>query len=1248
MNKKGKNKKGKPNPVPVQQDKSGEQVEDVGVPVGDKKDLVGLITDIIPNLEEKVENLKEERVPEIVSDIITPAVDVKDEETPKKPKRNRGKKKKGKDDDLEDNLDEPKETDIQPLVEEPKVEILDVESKTEELPPITPTARKKKNKKKNADQKVEEVFSLDQELPIIPIEKEIKETETKESVPDITQEFLKTDVLECEVKSSKKKNKKKKRTDSEKSDKEEFSCTAAFQKILDDKDEHEVKMEEKIDESIISLEGVKADVKKFETKIEKTEETLPLQPVIEKALTPIRDVEETKEGPVPEGKGKKKNKKDKKQTPRLEEIPNVVQSKSEETSAVIDFETLAQSVVPEQIKDVPTSSLEDKGKDIAITESPEPLIGDLSPKPKAKIAKPVEKKRKEKHETSESLPQDTHDPQFVKVEDDPFKVKLEIVEPEPLKLGKPVDVEPQTKELELTSDIICKTPDEDEKLIAQEFELLAEKAMGKKRKKGSKVPKALDISSGIQEQKLESDVKQPEVKETTKEQLAVITEILTPQVEQQEFVIMSEKSDMPSTVDTVKDITEEALKPGVPEFQGKILLTPENITEEMEFTKTEETTQPTEDKQKTETKSSKKRKKSPKPPKKTGEFTKTEERAITPKPEVAAQETSKSEDITQQSLAEKVEASNITKMYDIEISSIRPSESAGSVSDIVPDITYPRASSQQLRDDNNNTVISEIFPVPILDVPLIQESAQALKKSEEKKTSPKEEKTDIKSKMMEVNQDMEELRLSIERSLAELTSMEKSEDAIEKEFEATRTKAKNVSSLLFGTDESTTKQMPSVEEKGNDKIPLVEAAVSIPIEEYEIPTAIKDSNKQKSEEKPKPEERKSKKDKSKKHHTEEKKIALPTVESKVAEPLPESKIIETPPKVENKTITDTPAEAMLSIDQPLTEPQKVVESFMPPIPLPPVEEKKTEIPDTEKKDAEKPKEQITETPTDVPPVCPSRKDNKGKNKKKKGKQDTQMTATTQSTPTTAQSQSTQETKKEEKTESKTEDKSKTKDKSESTEKGKQQASNVDSETPDEVLPDLDYEPIDNFEDALTSSTDDVNKTFEMIIKESQQQNNPKINIIAPDEEKTPVSPPKNLLGHPDIPVRSNKRDFKKEKDKIPNEITARVKIKDSVEVERKQTKNTQTNNKMKEFCKDYKMDDNNDFVYKYSFRKVFLQSSCHVCKKSLSGSRVPCSYCNLLFYCSSKHKDDDWPQHQALCFAVSTIVHLKGNLYLLV
>lgn len=79
---------------------------------------------------------------------------------------------------------------------------------------------------------------------------------------------------------------------------------------------------------------------------------------------------------------------------------------------------------------------------------------------------------------------------------------------------------------------------------------------------------------------------------------------------------------------------------------------------------------------------------------------------------------------------------------------------------------------------------------------------------------------------------------------------------------------------------------------------------------------------------------------------------------------------------------------------------------------------------------------------------------------------------------------------------------------------------------------------------MTSSVDDINKTFEIIANEANprlntSQNNPEINVIAPQEDEkggrqekqNPVSPPKNLLGHPDIPVPSSRTDYKKKRTK---------------------------------------------------------------------------------------------------------------------
>ncbi|CAH0598164.1 unnamed protein product [Chrysodeixis includens] len=1249
MNKKGKHKKGKvPNPSPSQDEKelpSGDKIEELVI--GDKKEDVPPVSDNVQISEEKVESVPEKRVPEIVSENIKPAIETKDEDSPKKPKRNRGKKKKGKDDDFDDFEEIPKEAVKEQPSEEPKVDVPEGD-KPEDLPPITPTTRKKKNKKKNADQTSDEPISSEQEVKAIPTE--IKQEEKQEH---IKQEFIKTESVEPEIKPAKKKKNKKKRNDSERSDKEEISCTSAFQKILDDKEE-ETKIEEQTQDNVIPLETTKAEDVKSEIKCEPSKESIPIEPVLERAPTPVKLEEQNKETPAVDGKGKKKNKKDKKHMPKPEESPKIEEPIVEQTLPSVDVGKAQQDIIPPPIQEVPIATQEELPKEI---DTPKPLDKE-SPKPKAKIAKPVEKKRKGKQEVPESVMTETGVPEPIseslKVEE--TSTLVPIVEPPEQKIPEQVkvaEVEPKMP-LPDISDIPLLPPDEDETLIAQEFELLAEKAMGKKRKKASKMPKSLEI----QEQKSFDD-KQTDIKEDAlKEPLPVISEILTPQAEKPGFNIVTEKCEVPIVPIPEAEAKEIIKPPEQPEFQGKVLLTPENVPAEKEFTKEETTTQKTDDKQKTD--KGKKRKKSPKPPKRTD--VQVEETSASPRPEEAPK-TSHSEETTQQSLSEKIDASNITRMYDIEISSIKPGEPEFTPSDVVPDITYPRATSQQLTDPNNNTVIREIFPLqpvtlgsiltPDIKTPTVIDSSiktpEAIKPTEA--SPPREEKTDIKSKMMEVNQDMEELRLSIERSLAELTSIEKSEDTLEKQFEATKQQSERISNILFETS-SVSSECKDVDKKVATKDPIV------PLEEAKVepaPTPATDDISKPAMatlQQIMAEEKKATAEQSKKASKKQKKheVKVDKKPDNMFIPFIDEQPIETPTAIKEKSVEPQPVDTTLTAKKPLTEEQKVIERPKSPIPLPAPEIAPPAVAIPEKaKEEEKPTEQIPESTTEGAPVCPARKDQKGKNKKKKGKQDTQttpQTATPQSTSTstassTTQSQTTQEPKKEEKTESKSENKSDNQNKGDTKQKGKQQSDGIDSTGQEDIH--SDYEPIENFEDALTSSVDDVNKTFEIIVKESQEQNNPKINIIAPDEEKTTVSPPKNLLSQHDIPVPSNRRDYKKEKDKIPNEITAKVKIKDSVEIERKQSKNTQTNNNMKDFSKDYKINDNDDFVYKYSFRKVFLQSACHVCKKALSGCRVPCSYCNLLFYCSNKHKDEDWPQHQALCFAVSTIVHLKDQ-----
>ncbi|XP_034826245.1 uncharacterized protein [Maniola hyperantus] len=521
---------------------------------------------------------------------------------------------------------------------------------------------------------------------------------------------------------------------------------------------------------------------------------------------------------------------------------------------------------------------------------------------------------------------------------------------------------------------------------------------------------------------------------------------------------------------------------------------------------------------------------------------------------------------------------------------------------IIPDlIEYPRSTSQQHIDNNNNTYIQEITPteevrldIPIYtSTPIIQGSGESpetklidldiknvtgidlqpssstdniILQSEEKRTS---ENIDIKSKMYEVNRDMEELKRSIERSLAELTATEKSDTEVDKEFEEL---FQNQTTDPLQTDKNKNDDLESslnVSDKKGDKV---------------VETGKKTDESKKNLEFKENEQVK----------TDDKNVDL----------------------MNNPLLVETSYVSLIS-DSNETKSAADVQK--------------------------------------VAPVCPARRD-KGKNKsKKKGKKEVVTTNSSTNTSVISRTQTTTIEKE-------------GNQKSESTkEKGKQQTLGGEKDT-EHSQNDMSFDPIENFEDALTSSVDDINQTFEIIVKDatqplnsSQYQNNPQINIISPAEDsegeekqdknelkekQNPISRPKNLLGYPNIPASSNKTDFKKEKSKPPNSIQAKVKIKDSVEIEQAANKKSLIDNNkklIKESNRDdstYLMKTNEDLIYKYSFRKVFLQNTCHVCKKDLV-HRVPCTFCSLVFYCSQKHKDEDWSQHQSLCFAVCTIAHLK-------
>ncbi|XP_045762620.1 centrosomal protein of 290 kDa [Maniola jurtina] len=522
---------------------------------------------------------------------------------------------------------------------------------------------------------------------------------------------------------------------------------------------------------------------------------------------------------------------------------------------------------------------------------------------------------------------------------------------------------------------------------------------------------------------------------------------------------------------------------------------------------------------------------------------------------------------------------------------------------IIPDlIEYPRSTSQQHIDSNNNTYIQEIpsteevkLDIPVYtSTPIIQGSGESpetklinldiiteidvqpssikeniILQSAEKQTS---ENIDIKSKMYEVNRDMEELKRSIERSLAELTATEKSGTEVDKEFEE-----------LF---QSQTVKPPQIDKNKNDDL---ESSFNDCEKKNDIEMA---ENSEKTDELNK--------------NLELKEIEKVKTDDKNVD------LINNPLSVETLN-------ASLISDNSETKSAAVIQQ--------------------------------------VAPVCPARRD-KGKNKsKKKGKKEALTTNSGTNTSYATSTSRTQTTSVEKEANQKSET---------TQEKEKQQTSGGEKDT-EHSHNDMSFEPIENFEDALTSSVDDINQTFEIIVKDatqslnsSQYQNNPKINIISPTEDsegeekqdkneskdkQNPISRPKNLLGSPNIPASSNKTDFKKEKSKPPNSIQAKVKIKDSVEIEQAANKKSLFDQKklIKESNRDdttYLMKTNEDLIYKYSFRKVFLQNTCHVCKKDLV-HRVPCKFCSLVFYCSQKHKDEDWSQHQSLCFAVCTIAHLK-------
>ncbi|XP_077298514.1 uncharacterized protein LOC143919842 isoform X2 [Arctopsyche grandis] len=167
----------------------------------------------------------------------------------------------------------------------------------------------------------------------------------------------------------------------------------------------------------------------------------------------------------------------------------------------------------------------------------------------------------------------------------------------------------------------------------------------------------------------------------------------------------------------------------------------------------------------------------------------------------------------------------------------------------------------------------------------------------------------------------------------------------------------------------------------------------------------------------------------------------------------------------------------------------------------------------------------------------------------------------------------------------------------------------------------------------------------------------------------PKNQPKNLLGPSNIPAKSNKYDYKKEKNKGEEDADlkcdAKVKLRtvdthDLPECNEKIAKagslvmpGLEGPSGKKARCAITELEDgvfgddeDEEFVYKYSFRTVFIANACHICKIGLKDDRVVCRFCHLVSYCGEKHRDDDWQTHQSLCYAICTISHTKEQNYI--
>lgn len=1036
---------------------------------------------------------------------------------PKKPKRKKGKKK-----EKANEFENEKDTSSKPITVE-NVAIIDNENVQTDLPEVIPL-RKKKIKKKGCVPG-ETVPLLEQKLDNIQFEGEIK---SEYKFDNLNKNLPKIETIE-DVKIAKKKNKKKKnRTDSEKSDKSVEKCTPAFQKLLDVDDDNNNNFD-------IPQVGTEIKCEEFSQQFEESNPVIELE-------TPIQETLKSENLQCFEGNDDNKNKTENKQSTKksslFEDKSTEFQKQSiEETTKVVLVSDEATTV---SVQNREYCSLEED-----------------SLKCKAKIAKPVDKKRKERQESQAKS----------SIEHASLH-EIEIQQPSVKQINKKNVVE-TVQEEEIEADL--KTAKNKDELKGSEYPVVT----------------SMDNSHNIENKEIQKPSKVSDESKTAFD--------VTEQTLLQEYI---QKENVASTQNVVKDeLIFETLVPSdfaSKSSEGKLNEILNTITEATENKENKEFIK-TESKQILENKD-KTRKKGKKTP----------NILINPEKTTVTTEICKErESINLSEIYDK--SSVLTPNDDVEIRSVKADESEGSTCDVTPFILYPRSTSEHIRDDNNNTVIKEVFEdtlnISLLshNIPLIQGSGETptetpemvssgIKLVEIENISTKlEEKTDIKSKIMEVNKDMEELRSSIEKSLAELNALEKKEEFSEKKLKEKHEIQINNKNLL-DTNNIITQSITS------DGITLIASD-----SQYE-------------------------------HTIDE--VIDSLLSDKISQPVT-STIVQV-----DDTIHD--------IDQLNPEVVRHIDEI---------------------NDETTPKnEQIKQDSTNkTPPVCPPRKDNK-KGKKRKGRQEVIQTINT--VQNLSSHISSQEEKKEEKPQQNSEThKQKSKQESSKHEDNKDETATQDDEQSNKnsIANDgTDYEPIENFEDALTSSADDINKTFEMIVNQitenSQQElafHKPEINIIAPSEEaekkdvkENPVTPPKNLLGHPNIPVRSNKTDYKKEKDKSPDTKQAKVKIKDNVEIEiNKESKESQTEKEREEKQKKQLKDEEyfcqisncDDYVYKYSFRRVFLQSACHVCRKELIRFRIPCKFCSLVFYCSLKHKDDDWPKHQALCFAVSTIVHVKGQ-----